>query len=199
MSLPLIETFLFFFSNLLIISALLVINTRNPVYSILFLILVFCNSTGLLLLFNIEFISILLIIIYIGAITVLFLFVVMMLNIQTYQNSNFNYFLTFLFLSAMLFFVFEEIILFVNPNNSIQNSYNEWVLLLDQITNIETVGQVMYTYYFPIFLISGIILLLALIGAVLLTLVNKKTQPIFKQVSRDYKNSIFLVSEKNKS
>lgn len=97
MSSPIIQIFLFFFSSLLIISALLLINTKNPVYSVLFLILIFCNSTGLLLLFNIEFISILLIIIYIGAITVLFLFVIMMLNIQTYKNPSFNYLITFFF------------------------------------------------------------------------------------------------------
>jgi len=193
MSFSLIQIFLLFFSSLLIISALLLINTKNPVYSVLFLILVFCNSTGLLLLFNIEFISILLIIIYIGAITVLFLFVIMMLNIQTYKNPNFNYLITFFFLSGMLLFVFEEIILFVNPNSSIFNIYNEWILLLDQITNIETVGQVMYTYYFPLFLTVGIILLLALIGAVLLTLTEKKTNHVFKQVSRDCNNSIFSV------
>ena len=193
MSFSLIQIFLLFFSSLLIISALLLINTKNPVYSVLFLILVFCNSTGLLLLFNIEFISILLIIIYIGAITVLFLFVIMMLNIQTYKNPNFNYLITFFFLSGMLLFVFEEIILFVNPSSNIFNIYNEWILLLDQITNIETVGQVMYTYYFPLFLTVGIILLLALIGAVLLTLTEKKTKHVFKQVSRDCSNSIFSV------
>ena len=193
MSFSLIQIFLFFFSSLLIISALLLINTKNPVYSVLFLILVFCNSTGLLLLFNIEFISILLIIIYIGAITVLFLFVIMMLNIQTYKNPNFNYLITFFLLSGMLLFVFEEIILFVNSSSNIFNIYNEWISLLDQITNIETVGQIIYTYYFPLFLTVGIILLLALIGAVLLTLTKTTEKHVFKQISRDCNNSIFSV------
>ena len=145
------------------------------------------------MLFNIEFISLLLIIIYIGAITVLFLFVIMMLNIQTYKNVNFHYLIIFFLLSGVLLLIFEEIVLFMNPNSSTVNIYNEWIFLLDQITNIETVGQILYTYYFPLFLIVGIILLLALIGAVFLTLTEQKTNSSFKQISRDCNNSIFSV------
>ena len=195
MSSSLIQIFLFFFSSFLIISALLLINTKNPVYSVLFLILVFCNSTGLLLLFNIEFIAILLIIIYIGAITVLFLFVIMMLNIRIETNPNLNYIITFFFLSGSLFFIFDKVILFISPNST-PYSYNEWVVLLDTLTNIETIGQVLYTYYSPIFLVVGLILLLALIGAVLLTLQTKQKEHIFKQISRNCNNSIFTIREK---
>lgn len=116
-----------------------------------------------------------------------------MLNIQTYKNPNFNYLITFFLLSGMLLFVFEEIILFVNSSSNIFNIYNEWISLLDQITNIETVGQIIYTYYFPLFLTVGIILLLALIGAVLLTLTKTTEKHVFKQISRDCNNSIFSV------
>lgn len=186
--------FFFFFFSIIVISSLLAINTKNTVYSVLFLILVFCNSTGLLLVFNIEFISIMLIIIYVGAIAVLFLFVIMMLDIKKNFYEKFNYSII-CFLIGLIFLC--ETFISVNIKNKIDiKSYNEWLISLDYITNTETIGQVLYTYYSIFFLISGIILLIALIGATSLTLQKMAVKHNFKQLSRTGTVSVIKIYEK---
>ena len=177
--------FFFFFSSIAISSSILIIRSKNPIHSILFLILVFCNLTGLLLTSGIEFLSILLIIIYVGAIAVLFLFVIMMLDIQIFQkniNENFGYLPISLLISFIFFieilYILNQIFLpynfFLNKNFYYLFSYNQWINSIDFIQNTETLGQILYTYYFFFFLLSGLILLIPLIGAVVLTLKKKK-------------------------
>lgn len=204
----------FFFSSIALTSAIFVIYSTNTIYSVFFLILVFVNTTGLLLISEIEFLSIMLIIIYIGAITVLFLFVVMMLNISiiTYKNKNFGY-LPIIFFISFLFFL--ETFLVVSKNLTSYNQliknfffqndifYKKILLKLDSITNIETIGQILYTYYSPFFLMAGIILLIALIGAVVLTKKEKKkknflTKNLYKQLSRNHSQAIFNIKEQYK-
>jgi NADH-quinone oxidoreductase subunit J len=224
--------FYFIFSSIALTSAIFVIYSKNAVYSVFFLILVFSSITGLLLISEIEFLSIMLIIIYIGAITVLFLFVVMMLDINVINNdvdNNFGYipiiflitsiffFETFLMFSKVLSsynFIIEKI--YLKLNYSAYTSifpklpfsyeykdlvYKQWLNKLDNITNIETLGQVLYTYYAIFLLIAGIILLIALIGAVTLTLKERKkkkflTKNIFEQLSRNSSNAIFKIKNK---
>ena len=209
------ETIYFFlFSSLALTSAIFVIYSTNTIYSAFFLILVFTSATGLLLISEVEFLSIMLIIIYVGAITVLFLFVIMMLDINILidknNNQNFGY-LPIIFLISFLFFLetflmFSKI--FTSYYHLIQQSffenniiYNSFILKIDSITNIETIGQILYTYYAFFFLAAGIILLIALIGAVMLTKKEKKNQKyltknIYKQLSREGFKAVFNIQQK---
>jgi NADH-quinone oxidoreductase subunit J len=153
-----------------------------------------------------------LIIIYVGAITVLFLFVIMMLDINILidkNNKNFGY-LPIIFLVSFVFFVETFVMfskVFTSYYNLIQQSfyenniiYNQFIYKLDNITNIETIGQILYSYYAFFFLAAGIILLIALIGAVTLTKKEKKkqnylTKNLYKQLSRDYLRATFNIKE----
>ena len=206
--------FFFFFSSIALTSAIFVIYSTNTIYSAFFLILTFINSTGLLLISEVEFISIMLIIIYVGAITVLFLFVIMMLdiNVSTEKNNNKNFgYIPIIFLISFVFFLetflmFSKI--FTSYHHLIEKIFckNSIILKkvlnqLDFITNTETIGHVLYTYYSFFFLTAGIILLIALIGAVTLTKKNKKkenilTKNLYKQLSRDASKAIFNIKNK---
>jgi len=224
--------FFFLFSSIALTSAIFVIYSKNTVYSVFFLILVFTNMTGLLLVAEVEFLAIMLIIIYVGAITVLFLFVVMMLDIKkkTDENNSYGY-LPIIFLISFTFFI-EAFIIFSKSFTSYQffiqknlqmltynklclvwsrypasiykdmpYHYSKYLSKYDTITNIETLGQILYTYY-PFFLLAaGLILLIALIGAVTLTLEEKKnkkflTKKLYQQLSRNYLNAIYSVKQK---
>ena len=198
------EFILFYiFSSLAVLSALMVIRAENPVHSVLFLVLVFFNSAGLLLLLEVEFLAMLFIIVYVGAIAVLFLFVVMMLNVKMakYSKEVFRY----LPVGGLILLVFfMEVFLLIEGDlisplqASEANLYlTEWFNKVDQVTNIEVIGQVMYTYYFFFFLAASVILLVAMIGAIVLTMqvqYNVKRQQIFQQVSRDFERAVFLTS-----
>lgn len=198
------ELVLFYiFSSLAVISALMVIRSENPVHSVLFLVLVFFNSAGLLLLLEVEFLAMLFIVVYVGAIAVLFLFVVMMLNVKMakYSNDLFRYLpvgglIIFVFLMEMFLLIEGDL---VSPLDASQGSLHltEWFSKVDKVTNIEILGQVMYTYYFYFFLAASIILLVSMIGAIVLTMqvqYNVKRQQIFQQVSRDFERAVFLTS-----
>lgn len=227
------ETIFFYtFSTIALTSAIFVIYSTNTIYSAFFLILVFTNSTGLLLISEVEFLSIMLIIIYVGAITVLFLFVIMMLDVNLLIDknkikNNFGY-LPIIFLISFIFFTETFIMfskVFTSYQHLINNSffYQEVTTLLqhygfpiilsgeqkpllrlvltkvDTITNIETIGQILYSFYSFFFLAAGIILLIALIGAVTLTKKEKKKtfkQKIYKQLSRDSLKAIFNIYSK---
>ena len=199
-----LNLFLPIFFGIILTCSLLVITVSNPIHSILLLVLVFCNSTALLLAFGIEFISVMLIIIYVGAIAILFLFVVMMLDIKILNKNIESY--NYLFFCVSVLFAFFSITFLsttdlLNNNIILNNSINyiEWVTLIDKITNTATIGQILYTFYLLYFLIAGIILLIALIGAVLLTLEKDERNPDiegipFKQISRSKENAIFSLS-----
>lgn len=206
--------FFYFFSIIAITSAIFVIYSTNTIYSAFFLILVFSSSTGILLISEVEFISIMLIIIYVGAITVLFLFVIMMLDIniiiEKNKTKNFGY-IPIIFLISSLFFLEISIMfskIFTSYYHLIDQSffkndivYRKILNQLDSITNVETVGHVLYTYYAFFFLAAGIILLIALIGAVTLTKKEKKkenflTKNLYKQLSRNSSKAIFNIKNK---
>jgi NADH-quinone oxidoreductase subunit J len=181
----------------------MVILSQNSIYSVLFLVLSFISSSSLLFLLECEYISLVFIIIYVGAIAVLFLFVVMMLDIKTAYLAKdslkyfpFGSFLGVIFLIEILIVVpgiFESI----NPYSTsfLFNSYSDWVNKLDYFTEIISIGHLLYTDYVIQFLLSGNILLLATIGPVTLVLVRTiettKKQITFKQLSRNY-TSILL-------
>jgi len=191
----------FSLSFLLVLSAILVISAQNPVHSVFFLILVFLTSAIFLFFLEVEFISLLFVLVYVGAIAVLFLFVVMMLDIKVTRAENdfFTYIPMGIFLGLIffleVFMTLHENFVPISPLDS-QQIYTNWILNLDTISNIEVLGQLIYTYYFFYFLIAGIILLVAMVGAIVLTLNFKqkaKHQFVFKQILREKKNSIYFI------
>ena len=183
------------FSAALIFSSILVISASNTVYSVLFLILSFVTSASILFLLDCEFIALIFIVIYVGAIAVLFLFVVMMLDVKI--TSSFKEILKYFPVGSLLCCVFlGELSLILldsfRPNPYTPqyglNSYNNWYSRVDFITDIEALGQILYTHYIYHFLIAGIILLIGVVGSVILTVNYKaadvKVQNTFRQVSR---------------
>nr|YP_010199518.1 NADH dehydrogenase subunit 6 [Gracilaria baiana]UAD89376.1 NADH dehydrogenase subunit 6 [Gracilaria baiana] len=196
-----IDIFLFLtFSVFALLASLMVISSSNAVHSVLFLILVFCNIAGLLLLFGAEFLSFMLLIVYVGAIAVLFLFVVMMLNIKKMaaQQSFFSivpigltiFFILFIQLSGV-FNVFN--IPSLKQENLIWIS---WIMESQNITNIQVVGNVLYTKYCFLFILSGLILLVAMIGAIVLTMHQRtdvKKQKIELQLNRTFGGSLKFI------
>lgn len=158
---------------LLLLSGLMVSFSANPVESVLFLILTFFLSGIILFLFNAEFFGLILIIVYVGAIAVLFLFVVMMLNLKVYESVFTKNFQTTIFIFFL--FILVSIILFIYLNDIFNNqklsidSTND-ILLIDNLNNIDVLGQVLYNYYLASFLVAGLILLIALVGSIVLTL-----------------------------
>ncbi|QKX01979.1 NADH-quinone oxidoreductase subunit J [Wolbachia endosymbiont of Cruorifilaria tuberocauda] len=184
--------FFYFFAILSISSAIYVISIRNPVYAVLFLILTFVNSAVLFILLGAEFIAMVILMVYIGAVAVLFLFVVMMLDVD-YTKLNHG-FAKHLFFSAILSIVFFLIVYFIihsstlNINNIINYGIN----------NAKAIGNLLYTDYIYAFHLSGILLLTAIVGTVALALQDKKReikrQNVLKQLTRS--SSVRLVKTK---
>lgn len=189
----------YLFSILLVISAFMVIISQHPVFSLLFLVASFLCSAFLLFLLECEFLAFLFIVIYVGAIAILFLFAIMMLEAKfTDLSRNVMKYLPIGiifgagFLSVMIYEVnlkFEE-----NPyNNSFYlNKYQNWYDLIDSVTDVEVYGHVLYSYFVLQLLIVGLILLMVLVGVVYLTSASSVSekhseQSIFKQLSRESK------------
>ena len=180
-------TFLFSIVSIIIItSSLLVIISKNPIHSVLFLILVFFNTSILFLFSNAEFLAMVVLIVYIGAVAVLFLFVIMMLdiNITKLRQTFLNYlpiglFVGFIILLELFYVVNQSKLNFVQTS-SIDNNISDQIL-----DNTKIIGNILYTDYFLLFQISGIILLVAMIGAIFLTIRKRegiKKQNIYKQI-----------------
>jgi NADH-quinone oxidoreductase subunit J len=200
----LINLFFYFFSCVLLSSSLMIILSQNSIYSVLFLVLSFVSSSSLLFLLECEYISLIFLIIYVGAIAVLFLFVIMMLDIKTVHLAKdslkyfpFGSFLGVIFLIEILT-VIPNIFEPINPyeTNLLFNNYSNWFHKLDYFTEIRSIGHLLYTDYVIQFLLSGNILLLATIGPVTLVLIRSigtaRTQIIFKQLSRNYSTTLFI-------
>ena len=198
----LLNLLFYYFSNVLLVSSLMVIFIQNSIYSVLFLVLSFVCATVLLFLLECEFFALLFLIIYVGAISVLFLFVVMMLDIKTISLTKdtakyfpFGSFVGGVFLVETLLMIFQKFK--DNPYSStfFSNPYNNWYTKTDSLSEIQIIGQILYTHYVLQFLMAGLILFLAVVGAVVLTMSfssqKPKTQISFKQISRTYKNVLF--------
>ena len=194
--------FFFFFSSLSIIFSFFVIISKNPVHSILSLILVFFNAASLLIILGAEFLAMLFIIVYVGAVAVLFLFVIMMLNVKVTKltSSIYRYLPISLIFGSIFFFEFFMLFYFdlvsVNTNylHLFENNFvNEWSTSVVPVSNISVLGQLLYTYFSYLFILSGIILLVSMLGAISLTLHRRndvKKQFIYKQIERDFSSSI---------
>ena len=187
-----------YFTFLLLLSSIFVLISKNPVHSVLFLIFCFCNAAGILFLFNAEFLGLIFIIVYVGAIAILFLFVVMMLNVKVYSSDNIIYYLPFLLLLGFvlllqIYLIFEKV--FSNNTFWVADSPYVFENYIDNLNSIDVLGQCLYNYYLTCFLLAGLILLVAMVGAIVLTLsftsVRKNELPV-RQMSRSDKFLAFF-------
>ena len=178
------------------ISAVCVIAAKNTVHSVLWLILTFFTSAGLMVLIGAEFLAMLLVVVYVGAVAVLFLFVVMMLDVDFVELKQ--GFLSYLPFGALIGVAFiAEIALATFARGAGGDNFNPYP---GAESNAEAIGQVMYTDYLLLFQLSGLILLVAMIGAIVLTLRHRphvKRQNIAKQTARRRKDAIRRIDVKS--
>ena len=188
----------YLFSTVAVASAVLVISARNPVHSVLFLILAFFNGAGLFVLMGAEFLAMILVVVYVGAVAVLFMFVVMMLDINFAELRQ--GFLPYLPIGALIGIVFLSELVVV---------FGGWVLSPDigsgtpapmpspeTVTNTDALGQLLYTHYIYLFQAAGMVLLVAMIGAIVLTHRQRegvRKQRISDQVRRSAKDTVEVV------
>ena len=175
----------FLFSFLILGSALLVITSKNPVNSVIFLIFSFFNAAGIFLIAGAEFLALIMLIVYVGAVAVLFLFVVMMLDLNFEELNKKTKFIRTGIVTASILIIEMLVLFFYYPEEQsfIINQDNN----TNGLTNTEIIGSKIYTEHFYHFQIAGLILLVAMIGAIVLTLRhrdNVRRQDIPLQVSR---------------
>ena len=197
--------FFYFFSIIAIFSAIMVIVSRNTVHSVFFLILDFISISCLFIMIGAEFIGMMMLIVYVGAVAVLFLFVVMMLNVSQQKNEwlsgekNSNHIPVGLLISVVIFF---ELIIVVGGwkyKPELLKNFSSIGIDLST-TNTHEIGEVLYTDYIHLFQLSGMILLVAMIGAIVLTFRKRdgiKRQSYFKQISREREEGVELADPKN--
>ncbi len=198
--------FFYTFSIIAIISAIMVTVSKNTVHSVFFLILDFISISCLFIMIGAEFLGMIMLIVYVGAVAVLFLFVVMMLNVAQQKNQWFaseassKHIPVGLIISTL---IFAELIIVIGGwkyrpdlfdiNNSLE---------LDKVSNTHSLGQVLYTDYIHVFQISGMILLVSMIGAIVLTFRKRagvKTQSYISQISRERSDGVSVLEvESNK-
>ena len=176
------------FAAILIVSGVLVVVNRNPVYSVLFLILAFFNAAGLFVLLGAEFLAMMLIVVYVGAVAVLFLFVVMMLDIDFAELRQ--GFVRYAGIGAVVGMVLVAEILFVISSGALSPAATTLAgsPTPQGISNTQALGNILYTDYFYLFQAAGIVLLIAMIGAIVLTHRERqdvKRQRIAAQLARD--------------
>jgi NADH-quinone oxidoreductase subunit J len=196
--------FFYTFSIIAVISAIMVTVSKNTVHSVFFLILDFISISCLFIMIGAEFLGMIMLIVYVGAVAVLFLFVVMMLNVAQQKNQWFasqessGHIPVGLIISTIIFF---ELIIVIGgwkykPDLfDINNSLNNF-----SISNTHSLGQVLYTDYIHVFQLSGMILLVAMIGAIVLTFRKRsgvKTQSYLKQISRERSESVEVLEVEN--
>jgi len=196
----------YIFSFIAIISAIMVTVSRNTVHSVFFLILDFISISCLFIMIGAEFLGMIMLIVYVGAVAVLFLFVVMMLNVAQQKNEWFNasesssHIPVGLLVSLVIFF---ELIIVIGGWKYKPEVLDSISLNIDtNITNTQSLGNVIYTDYIHLFQLSGMILLVAMIGAIVLTFRQRsgvKRQSYIRQISRERNEGVELVDvETNK-
>jgi len=196
--------FFYTFSIIAVVSAIMVTVSKNTVHSVFFLILDFISISCLFIMIGAEFLGMIMLIVYVGAVAVLFLFVVMMLNVAQQKNQWFaseassRHIPVGLIISVIIFF---ELIIVIGgwkykPDLfDINNSVNNF-----SISNTHSLGQVLYTDYIHVFQLSGMILLVAMIGAIVLTFRKRsgvKTQSYLKQISRERSEGVEVLEVEN--
>ena len=198
--------FFYFFSLIAIISAIMVTVSKNTVHSVFFLILDFISISCLFIMIGAEFLGMIMLIVYVGAVAVLFLFVVMMLNVAQQKNQwfsaseNSQHVPIGLIVSLIIFF---ELIIVIGGWKYKPDLVSAMALNIDKnISNTHSIGYVLYTDYIHIFQLSGMVLLVAMIGAIVLTFRQRsgvKRQSYFKQISRERTDGVETINvESNK-
>lgn len=179
------------FASLCILSAIMTIIASNPVHSVFFLIFAFVNASGLFFLLGVEFLAVIFIIVYVGAVAILFLFVVMMLNINLVESTESSTRFLPLTIIIGLVFLFQTSFLLENFPNTDLLSANfstglDWTGNFINFSNIQMLGQYLYTDYASLLLLSSMILLVAMIGAIILSLDHHRAirrQDLFSQIN----------------
>ena len=197
--------FFYFFSVIAVFSAIMVIASKNTVHSVFFLILDFISISCLFIMIGAEFLGMIMLIVYVGAVAVLFLFVVMMLNVAQQKDEWFKgkIFTSHIpFGSLISIIIFLELIIVIGGWKYKPNLIETSSIQIDKnFTNTHALGNIIYTDYIHLFQLAGLILLVAMIGAIVLTYRKRegvKRQSYFKQVSREKKDSVTLVDAKIK-
>jgi NADH-quinone oxidoreductase subunit J len=194
--------FFYLFAAVCVASAFMVIASRNPVHSVLFLILAFVNAAGLFVLMGAEFLAMILIVVYVGAVAVLFLFVVMMLDVDfaELRQGFLNYLPVGALIGAVLL---AELLVVVGAwviGPTVSAAITAPIPAPSDINNTQAIGLVLYTRYVYFFQAAGIILLVSMIGAIVLTLQHKpgvRRQSISDQVARNRASAIDVVKVKS--
>jgi NADH-quinone oxidoreductase subunit J len=183
------------FAGIAVASGVMVIASRNPVHSVLFLILAFFNAAGLFVLMGAEFLAMILVVVYVGAVAVLFLFVVMMLDINFVELRQ--GFMTYLPVGALIGIILLVELVLVGGSwvfaPTIAQTAADPIPALSQVTNTQALGLVLYTKYIYLFQASGLILLVAMVGAIVLTLRQRegvRRQRIVNQLARTPKGTV---------
>ena len=193
--------FFYFFSLIAVVSAIMVTVSKNTVHSVFFLILDFISISSLFIMVGAEFLGMIMLIVYVGAVAVLFLFVVMMLNVAKQKNTWFKsstnsaHIPIGLLVSIIIFF---EVIIVIGGWKYKPELSNK--IVVSDITNTHSIGNVLYTEYIHLFQLSGMVLLVAMIGAIVLTFRKReglKRQSYFKQLSRERNESISILNIKS--
>ena len=193
--------FFYFFSFIAVVSAIMVTVSKNTVHSVFFLILDFISISSLFIMIGAEFLGMIMLIVYVGAVAVLFLFVVMMLNVAKQKNTWFKsstnsaHIPIGLLVSIIIFF---EVIIVIGGWKYKPELSNK--IVVSDITNTHSIGNVLYTDYIHLFQLSGMVLLVAMIGAIVLTFRTReglKRQSYFKQLSREKNDAVSIVSVKS--
>lgn len=192
----------YIFASLMLTSGVMVIQARNPVYSVLFLILVFFHGAALLLLLGLDFFAMTFLVVYVGAIAVLFLFVVMMLNINLaeMQERRLRYLpvggiLGVLFILEGLVIVDVDLVPLLSYSGDVLRGvhWTDWTEYVVHVSNMHTMGRLLYTYYGVYFLMASLILLVAMVGAIVLTQSRRagaRRQSVYLQNTRDFSRVI---------
>ncbi len=197
--------FFYTFAFVAVFSSIMVITSKNTVHSVFFLILDFISISCLFIMIGAEFLGMMMLIVYVGAVAVLFLFVVMMLNVSQQQNQWFSskgastHIPIGLLVGAVIFF---ELIIVIGGWKYKPNILSTSLLKISsETTNTHSIGSVLYTDYIHVFQLSGMILLVAMIGAIVLTFRQRsglKRQSYFKQISRERSDSVKLTDVESK-
>ena len=193
--------FFYFFSIIAVFSAIMVVASKNTVHSVFYLILDFISVSCLFIMIGAEFLGMIMLIVYVGAVAVLFLFVVMMLNVAQQKNDRLSKEKIssshIPFGSLISLIIFLELIIVVGGWKYKPNTIGTSSILIDKnFTNTHALGNVIYTDYIHLFQLAGLILLVAMIGAIVLTYRKRegvKKQSYFKQISREKKEGVTLL------
>ncbi len=196
--------FFYLFAFIAIVSAIMVTAARNTVHSVFFLILDFISISCLFIMIGAEFLGMIMLIVYVGAVAVLFLFVVMMLNVAQQKNQWFgsskssSHIPLGLIVSLIIFFELLIVVGGWKYKPDILNSSS--ITISENISNTHSIGNILYTDYIHLFQLSGMILLVAMIGAIVLTFRQRaglKRQSYVKQISRERKDGVKVVDVPN--